>query len=243
MFVGHYGVALALKRVEPRLSLGTLFLSVQLVDLLWAAAILLEWERAAVSPGWSAASPLQFIYYPLTHSLLAGVLWAVAAGAVYYSWPTRNTANHARAALVVALAVLSHWPLDWLVHLPDLPLAGDNSPKVGLGLWQSVAATAAAEFLVLGAGAAVYLRGRHQRLRRGPVTALLAVLVLLAFGNIVGPPPAGIETVAVAALVMYSVFPILAWWADRPAERQTASERRPEGEGARHRVRRFRRKA
>ena len=38
MFLGHYGVALALKRAEPKLSLGTLFVAVQLADLISSGA-------------------------------------------------------------------------------------------------------------------------------------------------------------------------------------------------------------
>src|SRR6476469_1077610 len=41
MFLGHYGAALALKRVEPKVSLGTLFVATQLVDLLWGAFLVL----------------------------------------------------------------------------------------------------------------------------------------------------------------------------------------------------------
>ena len=124
MFIGHYGMAFALKRAEPKLSLGTLFLAVQLVDVAWGATILLGWERVVISPGWTAASPLQFVSYPITHSLLAAGLWAAAAAVAWYTWPTRDTSRHGRAALVVALAVASHWFLDAVVHVPDLPLAG-----------------------------------------------------------------------------------------------------------------------
>src|SRR5690606_29049801 len=190
MFIGHYGVALALKRAEPRLSLGTLFVAVQLVDLLWGFTILLEWERARIAPGWTAATPLQFLYYPLTHSLLAGALWGVAAAAAYYSWPTRNTHHHARAAAIVGAAVLSHWVLDLIVHVPDLPLASDAGPKLGLGLWQSVPGTLLVELLVFGAGLAVYakyMQGRG-RLRTNRLAVLAAILVVIQFANILGPP-------------------------------------------------------
>ena len=132
MFIGHYGMAFALKRAEPKLSLGTLFLATQLVDLAWGATILLGWERVSIEPGWTAASPLRFISYPITHSLLAAGLWATAAAIAWYTWPTRDTSRHARAALIVALAVASHWFLDLVVHVPDLPLAGDDTQKVRL---------------------------------------------------------------------------------------------------------------
>lgn len=217
MFLGHYGVALALKRVEPRLSLGTLFLSVQLVDLLWGAAVLLEWERARIVPGWTAATPLQFIYYPLSHSLLAGALWGVAAAAGYYSWPTRNTWHHARAAAIVAAAVVSHWVLDLIVHVPDLPLASDAGPKLGLGIWESIPATIAIELLFFGAGLAVYaayMRGRG-KLKPVRLAVLAAVLVVIQLAAILGPPPPSMEAVGLSAIAMSIVFPLAAVWVDR----------------------------
>jgi hypothetical protein len=58
MFLGHFGVAFALKRVEPKLSLGTLFLAVQLPDLLWGVFLLLGWEQVRIDPGYTAVKPL-----------------------------------------------------------------------------------------------------------------------------------------------------------------------------------------
>ena len=95
MFLGHYGLAFALKRAEPKVSLGTLFLAAQLVDLAWGATILLGWEVVAISPGVTAATPLRFLSYPITHSLLAAVLWALRALA-----PTRPRAAGAAAGLL-----------------------------------------------------------------------------------------------------------------------------------------------
>lgn len=219
MFIGHYGVALALKRAEPRLSLGTLFLAVQLVDLLWGFTILLEWERARIAPGWTAATPIQFISYPITHSLVAGALWGLAAAAAYYSWPTRNTWHHARAAAVVAAAVLSHWFLDVIVHVPDLPLASDAGQKYGLGVWRSIPATLAVELLIFGAGVAVYatyMRGRG-KLHVTRLAILAAVLVIIEVANVLGPPPPSMTAVAVAAIAASVVFPLAAAWVDRSA--------------------------
>src|SRR5688572_24656640 len=145
MFLGHFGAALALKRVEPKISLGTLFLAAQLVDLLWGACLLAGWEEVRIDPGYTAVTPLQFIHYPITHSLVGTLGWALAGAAVYYSWPTRDTSRHWQAAAIVGLAVLSHFPLDVLVHVPDLSIAGDDTRRLGLGLWQSVGGTLAAE--------------------------------------------------------------------------------------------------
>ena len=89
MFAGHYGIAFALKRAEPRVSLGTLFLAVQLVDILWGGTLLLGWEHARVVPGYLAASPIEFLDYPITHSLLAGLGNSAPQGVAPPRWVWR----------------------------------------------------------------------------------------------------------------------------------------------------------
>lgn len=217
MFLGHYGVAFALKRAEPKLSLGTLFVAVQLADLLWGVFLLLGWEHARIVPEYTAVNPLEFLDYPISHSLVAALVWAVVAAAFYYSWPTRDTTRHWQAAAIVGLAAFSHYPLDVLVHVPDLPLAGNNSPKLGLGLWNNLTATVVAEFLMLGIGVAVYAGLSSQR--RPVRFARLGVLVLILIGtylvSLYGPPPPNMTAVAVSDLVFILAIAAVAAWADR----------------------------
>ncbi|HSM17057.1 MAG TPA: hypothetical protein VK845_08710 [Gemmatimonadales bacterium] len=217
MFIGHYGVALALKRAEPKVSLGTLFFVTQFVDVLWGVFLLLGWERARIEPGITEATPINFLSYPLSHSLLSAIVWAAVAAAVYYSWPTRDTARHGRATVVVAIAAASHWFLDVIVHRPDLPLAGPQSTKVGLGLWDSLPGTIAVELLLVAAGLALYLTisVKRHRPRRGRVAVLMVVLLGLAAASYFGPVPENMTMVAVGALVMYLGLTALAAWADR----------------------------
>lgn len=217
MFIGHYGMAYALKRAEPKLSLGTLFLAVQLVDLAWGATILLGWERVVISPGWTAASPFQFVSYPITHSLLAAVLWAAAASVAWYTWPTRDTSRHGRAALVVALAVASHWFLDAVVHVPDLPLAGDESRKVGLGLWNSIPLTFTVELGMLGIGLALYLSGgsRKHPVRRAWAIGFTAILAAMYVATTLGPPPPSVRAIGVGTIVLLLALAAIGGWFDR----------------------------
>ena len=219
MFLGHYGVALALKRAEPKLSLGTLFVAVQLADLLWGVFLLLGWERARIVPGYTPVTPFEFLAYPISHSLVGAIIWSVVAAALYYSWPTRDTTRHWQAAALVGLAVFSHYPLDVLVHVPDLPLAGNDSPKLGLGLWNHPLATMVAELLVFGIGLAIYVAFRSNR---HPVRAVrLAVLVLVLVGTYFasqyGPVPGSMTTVAISDIVFVLGVAALAAWADRRA--------------------------
>jgi hypothetical protein len=217
VFLGHFGAALALKRAEPKLSLGTLFLAAQLTDLLWGAFLLTGWERVRIDPGYTAVTPLQFTDYPITHSLVGALAWALVGAAVYYSWPTRDTSRHWQASAIVGVAVLSHFPLDVLVHVPDLSIAGGDTARLGLGLWQSVGGTVAAELLVLGAGIAVYVafRSRRHPVRAGRLAGLVVVLVGIYLASLLGPPPPDVATIAFADIIGLLGLAAMAAWVDR----------------------------
>jgi hypothetical protein len=230
MFLGHYGVAFALKRAEPKVSLGTLFLAVQLLDVLWGCFLLLGWEQVRIDPSAGANAQLAFVHYPISHSLVGALAWGLVAGAVYYSWPTRDTSRHWQAALLVAAAVASHWFLDVLVHFPDLPLAGDGSPQLGFGLWANLPLTIALELLTLGAGVAVYLLRRSHRhpVRPGRLAGLLVVLLALYAASVAGPPPPSVRLLAVTDIVGLLALAAFAGWVDHratPAELAAAGLR------------------
>lgn len=230
MFLGHYGVAFALKRAEPKVSLGTLFLAVQLLDVLWGCFLLLSWEQVRIDPSAGANAQLAFVHYPISHSLVGALAWGLVAGAVYYSWPTRDTSRHWQAALLVAAAVASHWFLDLLVHFPDLPLAGDGSPQLGFGLWANLPLTIALELLTLGAGVAVYLLRRSHRhpVRPGRLAGLLVVLLALYAASVAGPPPPSVRLLAVTDIVGLLALAAFAGWVDHratPAELAAAGLR------------------
>ena len=158
MFLGHFGVGFAAKRAAPRLSLGVLFLAAQFIDLLWPTLLLIGVERVSIAPGITAVTPLDFEHYPVSHSLLAVVGWSVLVGGVCFvlrrSW---------REALLLALLVISHWFLDALVHRPDLPLAPVGDARVGLGLWNSLAATLLVEGSIFLGGVWMYARATRAR--------------------------------------------------------------------------------
>jgi hypothetical protein len=219
MFLGHYGVAFALKRVEPKVSLGTLFLAVQLADLLWGCFLLLGWEHVRIIPEAIGKTPFDFYDYPLSHSLLAVVLWGMALAAIYYSWPTRDTSRHWQTAALVGAAVISHWPLDILVHAPDLPLAGQDSPKWGLGLWGHPTTAMIVELLVLFVGVGVYLglRSRRHPVRPFRIGFVIALLLTVYLASEFGPPPPSVTAVALGDIGFLLVMAALGAWADRRA--------------------------
>ncbi len=222
MFLGHYGLALALKRREPKVSLGTLFIAAQLVDILWGGFLLLGWEHARILPEENPLLVLQFYDYPISHSLAGAIAWGAVAAALYYSWPTRDTTRHWQAAALVGGLVASHWLLDLLVHLPDLPLVGNDSPKLGLGLWRHPGVSVALELAVLALGLLAYGRGRSRRhpLRPIRLAVVLVPLVAIYLASLWGPPPTSMTAIGLSVAIVLPLAGLLAGWADRPATPQ-----------------------
>jgi hypothetical protein len=230
MFLGHYGVAFALKRVEPKISLGTLFVACQLADLLWGCFLLLGWEHARVVPDPNPLLNFEFLDYPISHSLVAALAWGIVGAAAYYSWPTRDTSRHWQASVLVGAAVASHYPLDVLVHLKDLPLAGDDSLKIGLGLWNHFGISVAVELLTLAIGLAVYIRFQSRRhpIRVGRLAVVVLLLVGMYAAALISPPPPGMTIVAVSDIALILGVGALAAWADRqPSPAELAAARAP----------------
>ncbi|WP_372523639.1 hypothetical protein [Sulfuricaulis sp.] len=206
MFVGHYGVSFAAKKVEPSIPLWALFLAVQFLDVLWAPFVLFGIEKVRIVPGITATNPLDLYYMPYTHSLVAALFWSCAVGLVYQivARPSRR-----QASVIIGLAVFSHWVLDLIVHRPDLPLY-DNAAKVGLGLWNAPALAFGLEAALLFGGVWLCLRGR---LARSFGTLVFGVLMLGIQAYVFfGPPPTSDRAIASTALIAYAAFAIVIWW-------------------------------
>jgi hypothetical protein len=211
--LGHYAAALAGNSTARRASLGTYILAGQLIDLVWPVLLLTGTERVRITGNPAPFMALDFQSYPITHSLAAVLGWAVLFGAAYFA-----RKRDAKTATVLGLVVLSHWILDLVVHVPDLPLAPGDSPKVGLGLWRLPFAAIALEFALLGLGAYLYVRSTRPKDRAGRIGlwAGLGLLVLAYLGSM-GPPPPNVPTLAYSAL---SLWLLVAWgyWLDRHRE-------------------------
>jgi hypothetical protein len=211
MFLGHYAIGLAAKKTVPQVSLGTLFLAAQLVDLLWPLFLLLGLEHVRIDPLNTVVTPLDFYDYPITHSLLGAVLWSCALALIY-----SILKKDKRAAIVLCLVVFSHWILDLITHRPDLSLGLGGSRYFGLGLWNSVPGTLIAEFGLFAAGIFLYTQTTVAKDRIGSIGfwSLLGILTLLYIGNIAGPPPPSSSMIAVAANASW-LFVLWAYWVDK----------------------------
>ena len=214
MFLGHYGLAFAARRAAPRASLGATIFAAQWLDELWPILLLAGAESVRIVPGLMAASPLDFVHYPWSHSLLMALVWSALIGGG--AWVLRRDR---RTALVLGALVASHWLLDLPMHRPDLPLTpAAGSARVGLGLWNSVPATYAIELLLFAGGVALYARATRARDRVGSIGLWTMVALLAAFflGAGAAPPPDE-RTLALSTLGLWLFVP-WGWWVDRHRE-------------------------
>ncbi|MCB1051195.1 MAG: hypothetical protein H6510_04285 [Acidobacteria bacterium] len=210
MFIGHFAAGLAAKKWAPKTSVGSLFLAAQWIDLVWPTFLLLGWEKVEIQPGASVVTPLNFESYPWTHSLLMVLAWAVLF-AFLFGWRSRSM----QTGLVMGVLVCSHWILDWVAHIPDLPL-WPTGPKVGLSLWQHFWPTVVVEFALF--SAAIFFFKRTMNRLSKPVGwgyyALFGFLGLIYLGNLWGPPPPNVQAIAWAGHLQW-LFVVWAYALDR----------------------------
>jgi hypothetical protein len=211
MFIGHYAVALASKKAAPDTSLGTLFLSAQLADLLWPIFLLLGIKHLRIDPGNTAVTPLDFYDYPFSHSLVGSIVLSFASGLLYY-----GVRRYARGAWMVGLCVFSHWTLDAVVHRPDLPLLPGGNIYIGIGLWNSLIGTIVVELGIFLIALGLYLRttSAQDRLGRYGLWSLVIFLVIIWLANFLGPPPPNERAIAIAGNAAW-LFILWAYWIDR----------------------------
>ena len=218
MFIGHFAVALGAKKVAPKVSLGTLFLSATFIDLLWPLFLLIGIEHVRIDPGNTAVTPLDFYDYPISHSLLAVLGWSMGFGLVYYFLRRKK-----RDAVVLGLGVLSHWILDLLTHRPDLPLLPWDMTRVGFGLWNSLPMTVIIEGGLFCLGLYLYLGTTSAKDRVG-TWSLWAWVIFIAsvYGiNLLGPPPPSEQAIAFGGLAAWLFIP-WAFWIDRHRQPRTS---------------------
>ena len=229
MFIGHFALGYAAKRWAPRVSLGALFGAAVFADLLWPILVALGLEQVRIVPGYTAATPLEFVSYPYSHSLLLLTVWGAVLGAITArivgSEPRGGAPQASHDAppraptavfLVVLLLVVSHWVLDFITHVPDMPLY-PGGPRYGLALWRSVPGTMAVEIVLFAIGVWMYTRVTIARDRTGRwvFVGLTAFLFIGFIANASPTPPPSVTALWIVALALGGLTIWLAWWADK----------------------------
>jgi membrane-bound metal-dependent hydrolase YbcI (DUF457 family) len=212
MFVGHFAVGLAAKRVAPKVSLATLILAAAFADILWIILFAAGVEQVVIEPGIMVANSLNLVYIPFSHSLVMDAVWGALFGAAYFLMR-----GDSRGAWVLALAVLSHWLLDFVTHRPDMPLAPGIDMRFGLGLWNSRMATVVVEGTLWFASIILYIRATRP-IKRAAVYAFWTMIVLLTalwLVSLRGDPPPSLSAMAIVNTVFFLVVASWAYWVDR----------------------------
>jgi hypothetical protein len=218
MFIGHFALGYAAKRWAPGLSLAVLFAAAVFADLLWPILVALGVEQVRIAPGITASTPLDFISYPYSHSLLTLALFGAVFGWVAARASVSRFGGQAAPiapAIILAALVISHWALDVITHIPDMPLY-PGGPKFGLGLWNSVPGTLATETILFALGVWIYARSTAARDAIGK-WAFVGVTAFLFVGFIVnanGTPPPSVTALWMMAIGLGALTLWLAWFAD-----------------------------
>ena len=222
MFIGHYSVAFVAKSDNNKIPLWVLFVAVQFLDYIWATLVLLGIEKLRVIKGFTAGSMLDSYFHPYSHSLITAILWSCVAAIVYKpicSWLgfvyTRS------AALIIGVAVFSHWILDLIAHPRDLAFY-DDTWKVGFGLWNYRDPEFALEIGLLGAGILLYLtRNVMPAIRKGAVIAFGAALVVIQIGDTYVPRnPLTARQTVIGVWIFYTLFVVVAFLIEKIGSRR-----------------------
>lgn len=210
MFLGHYAVGFAAKKFAPHTSLGLLMAAPLFLDLIWPIFLLLGWEQVLIEPGNTTFAPLNFVFYPYSHSLAAASVWATLFALIYYL-----ITHYRPGAIVLWIGVVSHWFLDAVVHRPDLPLSPGGQTLVGLSLWNSLPATILVESILFIIGVWIYARVTDavDEIGKYGFWSFVTLLVLLYVADVIGPIPSSVKVLAFFALAVWVVVPV-AWWFD-----------------------------
>jgi hypothetical protein len=222
MFVGHYSIAFAARSEKNQIPLWVLFIAVQFLDYIWATLVLLGIEKLRVIKGFTAGSMLDSYFHPYSHSLIAAVLWSGIAALVYKIFCSRYGCLCTKyAALIVGLAVFSHWILDLIAHPRDLAIY-DNTWKVGFGLWNYRDPEFALEIAMLAGGIMLYLaRNVLSTPRKTAVIAFGVALVVVQIGDTYVPrTPLTDKATAMGVWIFYTLFVAIAFFIEKIGSRR-----------------------
>src|SRR3954465_15759853 len=227
MFVGHYSVAFACRTERNGIPLWFLFIAVQFLDYIWATLVLLGIEKLRVIKGFTAGSMLDSYFHPYSHSLPAAILWSGVAALLYWTICSRHGCLYRKhAAVIVGLAVFSHWLLDLIAHPRDLAIY-DDTWKVGFGLWRYRNPEFALEIALLGVGIVIYLaRNATPTIRKTAVIAFGITLVVVQIGDTYVPrTPLTDKATVMGVWIFYTLFVVMAFFLEKIGKRRQINSR------------------
>ena len=230
MFAGHIGAGLAIGSAERRVNVGLFVAAALLLDIALWVFVLAGRESVAMPSNFASTHQAEFVF-PYSHGLLGGVVWsALAASAAWAIFARLGTAR-LRLALLIAAAVFSHWLLDVLVHRPEMPLTGNTSPLMGLGLWNSMPVALVAEGAIVMLGLCMFIP--HSGLPRGRSIAIAVLSLLVLASTVAGmtlapPPPSGSVMAGSSLATLAAVCALLAWLGRLPSDGQAHPGARPD---------------
>ncbi len=211
MFIGHFGVGFGAKKFAPKISLGFLFIAAQFLDLLWPTLLLLDVEHVTISPGITKSAPLDFVDYPISHSLVMAIVWGILLGLLCWLF-----VKNLKYSVIIFICVVSHWFLDLIVHRPDLPIMPGGSTRLGFGLWNYPVLSIIVEGIIFLGGVFLYYRTTETKNKFGTygLLAMVLLLILIYVANIVGPPPPNVNAIAWAGQLQW-LFVVFAFFIDK----------------------------
>jgi hypothetical protein len=213
MFAGHLGAGLILKRVTPSVNLGVFFLATLFLDVILWVFILLGIESMQIPADFQQRHYLTF-FFPYSHGLVSSLFWSLLFGLVYY-WLFRNPSTVSRrAAFILVIAVFSHFILDFLVHVPEMPVWGRASHPLGLGLWNHLPLALGLETVIALTGTYVWLQDSSRTFLHRSTLGLLMGLVIAM--TVVGPwlqtsPPEPFQVAISSLTVIFLIFGAGIW--------------------------------
>lgn len=209
MFLGHYAVAFGAKKIDPKISLGTLFLSANFLDLIYPFFVLIGVENIQVNKDFVGLMPYEF-YYPYSHSLIMAIVWGILVGVVFCI-PSQKI----KKMSLLFFLVISHWVLDFISHRPDIPVFL-NGPHYGLFLWRNLILTITVEMSLFLLGLSLYVKTKGWKglQKKWTFVLLVGLLLVIYAGSIFGPPPPNTTAFAISGLLQW-LFVGWGYWFDR----------------------------
>jgi hypothetical protein len=214
MGVGHVALALGASKAAPRVNVGWLVFAAMLADFLLGVFAALGLEHSTAPADYASKHYLLF-NFPYSHGLVALCMWGLVTG---FLISRAYRFDSQRVLIVIALVVFSHFVLDGLVHVAGLPLLGENSPKLGLGLWTHMPLELGIETAMSIVGIAVYWKlagSRSPAVARWGMAVFVALVTALTWAQLAATEPPTSRQLIGSWLIVPVVFSVISYVLDR----------------------------